>query len=85
MPQQGYLFIDIAWLSRHVFSATVTLLKYVRVKRTKKVLSTKFRVDGIDQFAVIAERQGESKAALLKRLVLNHMNNGGKVDGADPL
>lgn len=46
----------------------------------KKVLSTKLKADEIDQFTAIAEQQGESKAELLRRLALDCINNGGKVD-----
>ena len=45
-----------------------------------KVLSTKLKVDELDRFTTIAKQQGKSKAGLLKRLVLDYMNSGGKVD-----
>ena len=45
-----------------------------------KVLSTKLKVDEVDRFTTMAVQQGESKAGLLKRLVLDYMNSGGKVD-----
>ena len=45
-----------------------------------KVLSTKLKVDEIDQFTAIAEQQGESKAGLLRRLARDCINSGGKVD-----
>jgi len=46
----------------------------------KKVLSTKLEVDELDRFTVKAKQQGESKAGLLRRLALDCINSGGKVD-----
>ena len=46
----------------------------------KKVLSTKLKLDEVDRFAVMAEQQGESKCGLLKRLVLDYLNTGGKAN-----
>ena len=45
-----------------------------------KVLSTKLKVDEIDQFTAMAEQRGESKAGLLKSIVLDYMNASSKVD-----
>ena len=50
-----------------------------------KVLSTKLKVDELDRFTALASRQGESKAGLLKSLVLDYMNKGGKLDGAESI
>ena len=45
-----------------------------------KVLSTKLKMEEIDRFTALAERQGESKCGLLKRLVLDYLNTGGKAN-----
>ncbi len=45
-----------------------------------KVLSTKLTVDQVDQFASMAEQQDKTKAGLLKRIVLDYMNDGSEVD-----
>ncbi len=46
----------------------------------KKVLSTKLEVDEIDQVTAMAAQKGESKAEYLRNLVLDRINNGGRVD-----
>jgi len=46
-----------------------------------KVLSTKLTVDEVDRFATMAEKRGESKSGLLKRLTVDHMNDVAKVAG----
>ena len=46
----------------------------------KKVLSTKLKLDEVDRFAAMAEQQGESKCGLLKRIVLDYLNTGGKAN-----
>jgi len=46
----------------------------------RKVLSTKLKLDEVERFAAMAEQQGESKSGLLKRLVLDYLNTGGKVN-----
>ena len=51
----------------------------------QKVLSTKLKVDELDRFTAMAKQQGESKAGLLKRLVLDYMNSGGKLDRAESI
>jgi len=48
-----------------------------------KVLSTKLKVDEVDRFMAIAKQQGESKAGLLKRLVVDYLNSRGKGGGAE--
>lgn len=45
-----------------------------------KVLSTKLELEEMGRFAEMAERQGESKSGLLRRLVLDHLDGGGKTD-----
>ncbi len=45
-----------------------------------KVLSTKLKVEEIDRFAEMAEQQGESRSGLLRRLVLDYLDGGSKVD-----
>ena len=45
-----------------------------------KVLSTKLKVEEIKRFAEMAERQSESKSALLRRLVLEYLNNYREAD-----
>jgi len=50
-----------------------------------KVLSTKLTVDQVDQFAAIAEQQGETKSRLLKRLVLDYVNKGNQVSRAEAI
>jgi hypothetical protein len=52
----------------------------MKEKVMKKVLSTKLKVDEIDQFTAMAEQRGESKAGLLKSIVLDYMNASSKVD-----
>ena len=52
---------------------------------TTKVLSTKLKVDELDRFTALANRQGESKAGLLKSLVLDYMNKGGKIGGVESI
>jgi hypothetical protein len=49
-----------------------------------KVLSTKLKVDEIDHFAAMAERQGESKSGLLRRLVLDYLQSADEVDELIP-
>ena len=46
----------------------------------KKVLSTKLKVDEIERVTAMAEQRGESKAEFLRNLVLDRINNGGRVD-----
>ena len=48
-----------------------------------KVLSTKLKVDEVDRFMAIARQQGESKAGLLKRLVVDYLNSSGEVGRAE--
>lgn len=43
-----------------------------------KVLSTKLDLEEMDRFGEMAERQGESKSSLLRCLVLDHLDSGGK-------
>ena len=50
-----------------------------------KVLSTKLKVDELDRFTALASRQGESKAGLLKSLVLDYMKKDGKIGGAEAI
>ena len=50
-----------------------------------RVLSTKLKVDELDRFTAMAKQQGKSKAGLLKRLVLDYLNSGGKVDRAESI
>ena len=50
----------------------------------RKVLSTKLKLDELERFSVMAEQQGESKSGLLKRLVLNYLNTGGKANTTTP-
>lgn len=45
-----------------------------------KVLSTKLKVEEIKHFAEIAEQQSESKSGLLRRLVLEYLNNYSEAD-----
>lgn len=45
-----------------------------------KVLSTKLKVEEIKRFVEIAEQQSESKSGLLRRLVLEYLNNYSKAD-----
>ena len=45
-----------------------------------KVLSTKLKVEEIRRFMEIAEQQSESKSGLLRRLVLEYLNNYSKAD-----
>ena len=42
----------------------------------QKVLSTKLKLDDVERFAAMAERQGKSKSGLLKCLVLDYLNTG---------
>ncbi len=49
----------------------------------QKVLSTKLNVGELDRFTAKAKQQGESKAGLLRRLVLDYLDSDGKVDRAD--
>jgi len=49
-----------------------------------KVISTKLKVDELARFTVMAERQGKTKAGLLRRLILEYLNNGDKVGDVDP-
>ena len=49
-----------------------------------KVVSTKLQVDELERFTVMAEQQGETKAGLLRRLILEHLSNGDKVKDVDP-
>ena len=49
-----------------------------------KVISTKLKVDELERFTVMAEQQGETKAGLLRRLVLEYLSNGDKVRDVDP-
>ncbi len=44
------------------------------------VLSTKLKVEEIRRFVEIAEQQSESKSGLLRRLVLEYLNNYSKAD-----
>ena len=48
-----------------------------------KVVSTKLKVDELARFTVMAEQQGETKAGLLRRLVLECLINGDKVGDVD--
>ena len=48
----------------------------------RKVLSTKVTLDELERFAEMAERQGESKSGLLRRLVLDYLNSDSKADRA---
>lgn len=50
----------------------------------QRVLSTKLRVDQVDRFEQVAEAQGETKASLLKRMVLEYLQGAGKVDEPIP-
>jgi len=43
-----------------------------------KVVSTKLTVDELDRFTAVAEKQGETKAGLLKHLVLDYLDGGSK-------
>ena len=45
-----------------------------------KVLSTKLTVEDLDQFTAMAEQQGETKSGLVKRLVLDYLNNYSEAD-----
>ncbi len=45
-----------------------------------KVLSTKLKVEDVDRFTVMAERQDKSKSGLLRRLVLGYLDGGSKAD-----
>jgi hypothetical protein len=45
-----------------------------------KVLSTKLKVEEIKRFGEIAEQQSESKSGLLRRLVLEYLNNYSEAD-----
>ncbi len=45
-----------------------------------KVLSTKLKVEDVDRFVEISERQGELKSGLLRRLVLDYLDGGSKAD-----
>ncbi len=45
-----------------------------------KVLSTKLKVEDVDRFTAMAERQGKSKSGLLRRLVLGYLDGGSKAD-----
>ena len=49
-----------------------------------KVISTKLKVDELNRFTVIAEQQGKTKAGLLRRLILDCLNNNGQAEGVDP-
>ena len=44
----------------------------------QKVLSTKLESEEINRFEEIAQREGESKAGLLKRLALDYLDINGK-------
>lgn len=48
-----------------------------------KVISTKLKVDELERFIAMAKQQGETKAGLLRRLVLEYLNNGDKVGDVD--
>ena len=45
-----------------------------------KVLSTKLKLEEVDRFAEMAEQQGESKSRLVRRLVLDYLDDGSKAD-----
>jgi len=45
-----------------------------------KVLSTKLKVEEMDRFAEMAKQQGESKSELVRRLVLDYLDDGSKAD-----
>ncbi len=45
-----------------------------------KVLSTKLKEEEMDRFAEMAEQLGESKAELVRRLVLDYVDGGSKAD-----
>jgi len=51
----------------------------------KKVLSTKLKVDQVERLTAMAEQRGESKAEYLRNLVLDCINNGGRVDRAESI
>ena len=42
----------------------------------RQVLSTKLKLDELEHFAAMAERENESKSGLLRRLVLDYLNTG---------
>ncbi len=46
----------------------------------RKVLSTKLKLDELERFAAMAERQDESKSGLLRRLVLDYLNTGSRTN-----
>ena len=46
----------------------------------QKVLSTKLELEEINRFEEIAQREGESKAGLLKRLALDYLDINGKTN-----
>ena len=50
----------------------------------QKVLSTKLKSDDMERFAAMAEQQDESKSGLLKCLVLDYLNTGGKANTTTP-
>ncbi|MFC1915829.1 hypothetical protein ACFLW4_03960 [Chloroflexota bacterium] len=51
----------------------------------QKVLSTKLKLDDVERFTAMAKQEGESKAGLLRRLVLDHLNTGGKANTTTPV
>ncbi len=51
----------------------------------KKILSTKLKVDQIEWLTAMAEQRGKSKAEYLRNLVLDCINNGGRVDRAESI
>jgi len=46
----------------------------------QRVLSTKLHVDQVERFEQVAEAQGETKASLLKRMVLEYLESASEVD-----